>query len=125
MESRLALDMQTILRLLSPESAERRSCEAAVGQQPGSAARRPAAQGGHHSGGCRPSFGAHAVVGVEQASVRWEYTRAAFQESTKQHKPRLTRTPAEDGDSREASQASSSSTSSVAKDRVTSRTSDV
>ncbi|KAH6940099.1 hypothetical protein HPB50_024756 [Hyalomma asiaticum] len=36
MESRLALDMQTILRLLSPENAERRSCEAA-----GSPAARP------------------------------------------------------------------------------------
>ncbi|KAH8040676.1 hypothetical protein HPB51_011991 [Rhipicephalus microplus] len=34
MESRLALDMQTILRLLSPESTERRSCEAAVGSSP-------------------------------------------------------------------------------------------
>ncbi|KAL1430067.1 hypothetical protein MTO96_015547 [Rhipicephalus appendiculatus] len=127
MESRLALDMQTILRLLSPENAERRSCEAAAGSSPAARPvdlplRAATAQGGRGGGSCTWPAG----------SDPWtEPFRSAshpgdLAQSTKQHKHRLTRTPAEDDDSREAAASpASSSTSSATKDRVTSRTSDV
>ncbi|XP_075536436.1 potassium voltage-gated channel seizure isoform X5 [Dermacentor variabilis] len=148
MESRLALDMQTILRLLSPENAERRSCEA-----PGSSAARPVdlplraatAQGGTAplSVPTQSSESSRAGGGSctwPAGSDPWtEPFRSAshpgdLAQPTKQHRPRLTRTPAEEDESREAatSPASSSTTTmttttsaAATKDRVTSRTSDV
>ncbi|XP_070387808.1 voltage-gated inwardly rectifying potassium channel KCNH6 isoform X1 [Dermacentor albipictus] len=148
MESRLALDMQTILRLLSPENAERRSCDA-----PGSSAARPVdlplraatAQGGtgplsvptqssesSRAGGGSCTWPAGSDPWTEP--FRSASHPADLAQPTKQHRPRLTRTPAEEDESREAatSPASSSTTTTTTttsaaatKDRVTSRTSDV
>lgn len=142
MESRLALDMQTILRLLSPESAERRSCEAASssvarpvdlplraataqGPAPLSVpAQSPESSRGAAGGSCTWPAGSDPwIEPLRSASHPGDLTQ-----STKQHRPRLTRTPAEDDECRDAasppSTASSTSAAST-KDRVTSRTSDV
>lgn len=136
MESRLALDMQTILRLLSPDGSERRS-----GDATGSSAVRPAdlpLRSATSQGILPPSApstqspeSSRATVGSctwPAGSDPWqEPLRSAssvpgeLAQSKQQQRPRLTRSLVEDDEARETG----TPTSTGAKDRVASRTSDV
>ncbi|XP_077556115.1 potassium voltage-gated channel seizure isoform X4 [Haemaphysalis longicornis] len=137
MESRLALDMQTILRLLSPDGSERRS-----GDATGSSAVRPAdlpLRSATSQGMLPPSApstqspeSSRATVGSctwPAGSDPWqEPLRSAssvpgeLAQSKQQQRPRLTRSLVEDDEAREAGTPASMTGT---KDRVASRTSDV